>query len=65
MRGLLSSTALMKLNMMINYYVRLEEVSEVKIELFLQSRICTTIFFIIDPLFLSFTAFIMNFMTVS
>ena len=34
------------------YYERLEEVFEVNIQLFMQSRICTTIFFNIDPIVL-------------
>ena len=41
-----------KLNMMRNYYERLEEVFEVNIQLFMQSRICTTNFVNIDPIVL-------------
>ena len=39
-----------ELNMMRNYYLRLEDVFEVNIQLFMQSRICTTNFFNIDPI---------------
>ena len=39
-----------KLNMMRNYYERLEEVFEVNIQLFMQSRMCTTNFVNIDPI---------------
>ena len=41
-----------KLNMMRNYYERLHEVFEVNIQLFMQSKICTTIFVNIDPIVL-------------
>ena len=41
---------LKKLNMMRNYYERLEEVFEVNIQLFMQSTICTTNFLNIDPI---------------
>ena len=39
--------------MMRNYYERLEEVFEVNIQLFMQSRICTTNFVNIDPIYLN------------
>ena len=38
--------------MMRNYYERLEEVVEANIQLFMQSRICTTNFVNIDPIVL-------------
>ena len=38
--------------MMTNYYERLEEVFEANIQLFMQSRICTTNFVNIDPIVL-------------
>ena len=38
--------------MMINYYERVEEVFEVNIQLFMQSRICVTNFVNIDPIVL-------------
>ena len=38
------------LNMMRKYYERLYDMCEVKIQLFMQSRICTANFFNIDPL---------------
>ena len=38
--------------MMGNYYERLEEVFEVNIQLFMQSRICTKHFVNIDPIVL-------------
>ena len=41
-----------KLNMLRNYYERLEEVFEGNMQLFMQSRICTTQFFNIDPIVL-------------
>ena len=43
---------LKKLNMMRNYYERLDEVVDVNIQLFMQSRICTTYFVNIYPIVL-------------